>query len=137
MEFFNVFRGLKKSNSDSKLVRGNRFRFNHKTKHPTGAKSIVNSPLPPRPSKGSVAGKTNRHGRVYDNIPEDIVCGPSLHIPPHATGQVGNSICQAHLLIIGSERSICQYRIDTSILNEKYAQSQMSALIKGNSCYIC
>ena len=106
MEFFNVFKGLKKSNSDSKLGLSGRLSFNRKSKLPSGAKSIVNSPLPPRPSNRSAGSKTNRHGRAFENIPENLICGPSLHSPRHDPDQFDNVNSQEPLLIKGNKNSI-------------------------------
>ena len=97
MEFFNVFKGLTKSNSDSKL--SDKLSFIRKAKLPSGVKSIVTSPLPPRPSKGSAGSKTNRHGRAFENIPENLICGPSLHSPRHDPDQFDNANSQEPLLI--------------------------------------
>lgn len=104
MDIFNVFRGLKKSNSDSKLGLGDRLSFGRKSKLSSGAKSIVNSPLPPRPTKGSVGSKSNRHGRVFENIPENLVCGPSLHSPRRDPDQFDIVNSQEPLLIKGNKK---------------------------------
>ena len=83
MELLNVFRGMKKSNSDSKLGLGEKLSFRKKTKIPSSnsKSSIVNSPLPPRPYKGSANAKSTRPGKVFENIPENLVFGPSIHSP--------------------------------------------------------
>jgi len=70
-----VFKGLKKSNSDSKLALSDRLSFTRKSKNPSRIKNL-NSPLPPR-----LGSKTNRYDRACENIPENIACGPSLHSP--------------------------------------------------------
>ena len=90
MEFLNVFKGLKKSNSETKL--GDRLSFGRKSKTFTGAKSIQNSPLPPRPTKGN-KGVTSKNsvGRIIENITDDNNPNiPSLHSPRRDTDQFGN-----------------------------------------------
>ena len=87
MDILNVFRGLKKSNSETKL--GDRLGFGRKSK--SFSKTIQASPLPPRPGKVS----SSRQGsvtRIIENIPDDnIANGVSLHSPRHDTDQFGNT----------------------------------------------
>ena len=87
MDILNVFRGLKKSNSETKL--GDRLGFGRKSK--SFSKTIQASPLPPRP--GRVSG--SRQGsvtRIIENIPDDnIANGVSLHSPRRDTDQFGNT----------------------------------------------
>ena len=115
MEFFNVFKGLTKSNSDSKLGLSDRLSFNRKSKLPSGGKSIVNSPLPPRPSKGSAGSKTNCHGRAFENIPENLICGPSLHSPRHDPDQFDNANSHEPLLIKGNKKNITILSVTSNI----------------------
>ena len=72
-----MFKGMKKSKSDSKLGFSDRLSFTRKLRLSSGVKNIVSSPLPPRPSRGSVDKKTKQHGRACENIPENIVSVPS------------------------------------------------------------
>ena len=87
MDILNVFRGLKKSNSESKL--GDRLGFGRKSK--SFSKTIQASPLPPRPGKVS----SSRQGsvtRIIENIPDDNISnGVSLHSPRCDTDQFGNT----------------------------------------------
>ena len=106
MEIFNKFRGLRKSNSDSKLGLSDRLSFNRKSKAKTGGKPIVSSPLPPRPSKGSAGSKTNHHGRACENIKENIISGPSLHSPRRDPDQFDNVNSQEPLLIKGNKKTV-------------------------------
>ena len=92
---------MRKSNSDSKLGLSDRLSFTRKSKG--GAKSIVHSPLPPRPTKGSVSSKTNRHGKGCENIPENIMSGPSLHSPRRDPDQYDKVNSQEPLLIKGNK----------------------------------
>ena len=84
MEFFNVLKGLRKSNSESKGL-SERLSFGRKSLRSTNAKSIANSPLPPLPNIESGTCKTKRCGKVFENPPADLVFGPSLHSPRHDT----------------------------------------------------
>ena len=89
MEFFNVFRGLKKSSSETKL--GDRLSFVRKSKSGVRErKCSVDSPLPPRPGKGRGGVEA-----IIENIPEDQLTGPSLHSPRRDTDQFGN-ICRKY-----------------------------------------
>ena len=106
MEIFNKFRGLRKSNSDSKLGLSDRLSFIRKPKQEVGAKSIVHSPLPPRPTKGSAGSKTNRNGRAWENIPENVISGPSLHSPRRDPDQFDNVNSQEPLLIKGNKKTV-------------------------------
>ena len=86
-----MFRGLKKSNSETKL--GDRLSFGRKSKSYSGGgglKSVQNSPIPPRPhiSISSTNSKSSV-GRIIDNIPDKGL--PSLHSPRQDTDQFGNS----------------------------------------------
>ena len=83
-----MFRGLKKSNSETKL--GDRLSFGRKSKSGGGGKSIQNSPLPPRPGK-SLGSRNSESsvGRIIENIPDEG--HPSLHSPRRDTDQFGNS----------------------------------------------
>ena len=91
MDILNVFRGLKKSNSETKL--GDRLSFGRKSKSYSGGgglKSVQNSPLPPRPSKSiSCRNSKSSVGRIIENIPDEGI--PSLHSPRQDTDQFGNS----------------------------------------------
>ena len=87
MEFFNVFRGLKKSSSETKL--GDRLSFGRKSK--SLRKSSVDSPLPPRPGKVRT---------IIENLTEDQVSGPSLHSPRRDTDQYGNVYSKYEPLVI-------------------------------------
>ena len=83
-----MFRGLKKSNSETKL--GDRLSFGRKSKSGGGCKSIQNSPLPPRPGKSlSRRNSKSSVGRIIENIPDEGL--PSLHSPRQDTDQFGNS----------------------------------------------
>ena len=104
MEFFNVFKGMKKSKSDSKLV--DMLSFIRKSKCASGPKSNVSSTLPPRPSKGSVGSKTNCHVRACENIPENIACGPSLHSPRHHPDIFDDVNSREPLHIKGNKKTI-------------------------------
>ena len=86
MELLNVFRGLKKSSSETRL--GDRLSFGRRSK--TGVKSVQASPLPPRPNRGGV-------GRILENIVSESNV-PSLHSPRHDTDQYGNNVGQQHPL---------------------------------------
>ena len=102
MEFFNVFRGLKKSSSETKL--GDRLSFVRKSKSGVGGrKSSVDSPLPPRPGKG----RGGVEATIIENITEDQLTGPSLHSPRRDTDQFGN-ICNKYeqLVIRGKARLV-------------------------------
>ena len=101
-----MLKGMKKSNSDSKIGLSDRLSFTRKSKHLSGVKSIVNSPLPPRPLRGSVGNKTNCHGKACENIPENIVCGSSLHSPGHHPGIFDNVKQQEPLHIKGKRNAI-------------------------------
>ena len=80
MEILNVFRGMKKSNSDAKVVGlSERLSFGRKSKRSNGAKSIANSPLPPIPSKVISTSKCKQNVKLIENIPENLICHPSLH----------------------------------------------------------
>ena len=68
MELLNVFRGLRKSHSETKL--SDRLSFGRKSKTFSGTKSIQNSPLPPRPTKRTVSSK-NTVGRIIENITDE------------------------------------------------------------------
>ena len=94
MEFFNVFRGLKKSSSETKL--GDRLSFSRRSKSGGGRKSSIDSPLPPRPGKGR--GGVER--TIIENIAEDQVTGPSLHSPRRDTDQFGNVYNKYESLVI-------------------------------------
>ena len=86
MDILNVFRGLKKSNSESKL--GDRLGFGRKSKN--FSKTIQASPLPPRP--GKVSSRQGSVTRIIENIPDDnIANGVSLHSPRRDTDQFGNA----------------------------------------------
>ena len=86
MDIFNVFRGLKKSNSESKL--GDRLGFGRKSKN--FSKTIQASPLPPRP--GKVSSRQGSVTRIIENIPDDTIAnGVSLHSPRRDTDQFGNA----------------------------------------------
>ena len=100
-----MFKGLKKSNSDSKLAFSDRLSFTRKSKNPSRIKNL-SSPLPPRPSKGSVGSKTNCHVRACENIPENIACGPSLHSPRRDPDQFDNVNSQESLYIKGNKKAI-------------------------------
>ena len=104
-----MLKGMKKSNSDSKIGLSDRLSFTRKSKHLSGVKSIVNSPLPPRPSKGSVGSKTNCHGRACENIPENIACGPSLHSPRHGPDIFDNVNSREPLHIKGNNKTITMF----------------------------
>ena len=106
MEIFNKFKGMRKSNSDSKLCLSDRLGFSRKSKEKSGGKTIVTSPLPPRPTKGSAGSKTNRHVRACENIPENIISGPSLHSPRRDPDQFDNVNSQEPLLIKGNKKTI-------------------------------
>ena len=106
MEIFNKFKGMRKSNSDSKLSLSDRLSFTRKSKVKSGAKTIVTSPLPPRPTKGSAGSKTNHQGRACENIPENIISGPSLHSPRRDPDQFDNVNSQEPLLIKGNKKTI-------------------------------
>ena len=82
MEIFKC-KGMPKSNSDSKLWLSHRLNFTRRSKQQSATKSVVNSPLPPRPTKGRLSMKTSRHEKACDRICENIVSppGPSLHTP--------------------------------------------------------
>ena len=99
----NKFKGMKKSNSDSKLGLGDRFSFTRRSKQQMGTKSFVNSPLPPRPAMGSVRGKTNRHETACEIICENIVIGPSIHSPRGDPDPFDNVHSKDPLLIKGSK----------------------------------
>ena len=94
MEFFNVFRGLKKSSSETKL--GDRLSFGRKSKSTGGRKSSIDSPLPPRPGKGRGGVETT----IIENITEDQLAGPSLHSPRRDTDQFGNIYNKYEPLVI-------------------------------------
>ena len=101
MEFFSVFRGLKKSSSETKL--GDRLSFVRKSKGGVGGrKCSVDSPLPPRLGKGLGGVEVT----IIENITEDQLIGPSLHSPRRDTDQFGN-ICNKYeqLTIRGN---VCQ-----------------------------
>ena len=87
MDILSVFRGLKKSNSETKL--GDRLSFGRKSKSYGGPKSVASSPLPPRPRPG--AGSC----RIMENIAEVGGGGAqpsvSLHSPRRDTDQYGNA----------------------------------------------
>ena len=90
MDILNVFRGLKKSNSETKL--GDRLSFGRKSKtysRGVGLKSVQNSPISPRPhiSISSTNSKSSV-GRIIENIPDKGL--PSLHSPRQDTDQFGN-----------------------------------------------
>ena len=93
-----MFRGLKKSNSETKL--GDRLGFGRRSK--SGVKSVQASPLPPRPNRGV--------GRILENIATDTNV-PSLHSPRHDTDQFGNNMANkgnniyTPLIIQGRERA--------------------------------
>ena len=106
MEIFNKFKGMRKSNSDSKLSLSDRLSFTRKSKVKSGGKTIVTSPLPPRPTKGSAGSKSNRQGRACENIPENIISGPSLHSPRRDPDQFDNVNSQEPLLIKGNKKTI-------------------------------
>ena len=101
-----MFKGMKKSNSDSKIGLSDRLSFTRKSKHLSKVKAVVNSPLPPRPSRGSVGCKTNCDGRACEKIPENIVCGSSLHSPRHHPDQFDNVKQQELLQIKGEKETI-------------------------------
>ena len=84
MEFLNVLKGLRKSNSESKGL-SERLTFGRKSLRSSNAKSIATSPLPPLPTIESGSCKTKRRGKVFENPAEDLVFGPSLHSPRHDT----------------------------------------------------
>ena len=96
MEFFSVFRGLKKSSSETKL--GDRLSFVRKSKGGVGGrKCSVDSPLPPRPGKGRGGVKAT----IIENITEDqLTSGPSLHSPRRDTDQYGNIFTKHDQLVI-------------------------------------
>ena len=83
-----MFRGLKKSSSETKL--GDRLSFGRKSKR----KSSIDSPLPPRPGKG----RGGVEGRIIENIAEDQL--PSLHSPRRDTDQYGNVYNKYEPLVI-------------------------------------
>ena len=86
MDILSVFRGLKKSNSETKL--GDGLGFGRKSKN--FSKSIQASPLPPRP--GKVSSRQGSVTRIIENIPDDnIANGVSLHSPRRDTDQFGNA----------------------------------------------
>ena len=105
MEIFK-FKGMPKSNSDSKLWLSDRLKFTRKSKQQLSAKSVVNSPLPPRPTKGRLSMKTSRHEKACDMICENIVSGPapSLHSPRHDPSQYNDLLSQDPLFIKGIEK---------------------------------
>ena len=89
MDFLNVFRGLKKSNSETKL--GDRLGFGRKSKSYSGGKSVQSSPLPPRPGRVSCSRQSSVT-RIIENIPDDnIATTVSLHSPRRDTDQFGNA----------------------------------------------
>ena len=106
MEIFNKFKGMRKSNSDSKLCLSDRLSFTRKSKEKNGGKTRVTSPLPPRPTKGSASSKPNHHVRACENIPENIISGPSLHSPRRDPDQFDNVNSQEPLLIKGNKKTI-------------------------------
>ena len=117
MEFFNVFRGLKKSSSETKL--GDRLSFVRKSKSGVRErKCSVDSPLPPRPGKGRGGVEA-----IIENIPEDQLTGPSLHSPRRDTDQFGN-ICRKYeqLVIRGN---VCH----VSLLWSWYLQTTPALLL--------
>ena len=97
---------MRKSNSDSKLYLSDRLGLNRKSKGKSGGKTIVTSPLPPRPTKGSASSKTNRHVRACENITENIISGPSLHSPRRDPDQFDNINSQEPLQIKGNKKTI-------------------------------
>ena len=93
-----MFRGLKKSNSETKL--GDRLGFGRRSK--SGVKSVQASPLPPRPNRGV--------GRILENIATDTNV-PSLHSPRHDTDQFGNNMASniyTPLIIQGRQDQMTQ-----------------------------
>ena len=94
MEFFNVFKGLKKSNSETKL--GERLSFGRKSRSSGGRKSSTDCPLPPRPGKCRGGLATT----IVENLTEDQVTGPSLHSPRRDTDQFGNFYNRYEPLVI-------------------------------------
>ena len=89
MDILNVFRGLKKSNSETKL--GDRLGFGRKSKSYSRSNSTQASPLPPRPGKVS-SSRQSSVTRIIENIPDDnIANGVSLHSPRRDTDQFGNT----------------------------------------------
>ena len=84
MDILNVFRGLKKSNSETKL--GDRLGFGRKSKSYSRSNSTQASPLPPRP--GKVSSRQGSVTRIIENIPDDNI---SLHSPRRDTDQFGNA----------------------------------------------
>ena len=98
-----MFRGLKKSSSETKL--GDRLSFVRKSKSGVvgGRKCSVDSPLPPRPGKG----RGGVEATIIENITEDQLTGPSLHSPRRDTDQFGN-ICNKYeqLVIRGKARLV-------------------------------
>ena len=114
MEFFNVFRGLKKSNSESKL--GDRLSFVRKSKSGVGGrKCSVDSPLPPRPGKG----RGGVEATIIENITEDqLSSGPSLHSPRRDTDQYGNIFTKYDQLVIRG--NVC---LVFSVVTLKYLQT--------------
>ena len=106
MEIFK-FKGMPKSNSDSKLWLSDRLNFSRRSKQQLSTKSLVNSPLPPRPTKGRLGMKTSRHEKACDMICENIVSGPapSLHSPRYDPGLHNDFNSQAPLLIKGIEKN--------------------------------
>ena len=93
MELLSVFKGLRKSNSDSKLGLRDRLSFARKSK----LRNTPDSPLPPRPNKRSVGTKTN--GIKCENIQENIISGPMSDISKYAHGKGNQIFCQTAVVI--------------------------------------
>ena len=114
-----MFRGLKKSNSESKL--GDRLSFVRKSKSGVGGrKCSVDSPLPPRPGKG----RGGVEATIIENITEDqLTSGPSLHSPRRDTDQYGNIFTKHDQLVIRG--NIC---LVFSVVTLKYLQTTPALL---------
>ena len=123
MEIFK-FNGMPKSNSDSKLWLSDRLKFTRKSKQQLSAKSVVDSPLPPRPTKGRLSMKTSRHEKACDMICENIVSGPapSLHSPRYDPGQYDGIKVQYPLLIKGIHFVVVR---NISVLTAKQTYSKI------------
>ena len=98
-----MFRGLKKSSSETKL--GDRLSLSRRSKSGGGRKSSIDSPLPPRPGKGR--GGVER--TIIENIAEDQVTGPSLHSPRRDTDQFGNVYNKYESLVIRGKLHLTGY----------------------------
>ena len=125
MEIFKC-KGMPKSNSDSKLWLSDRFNFTRRSKQQSATKSVVNSPLPPRPTKDRLSMKTSRHEKACDMICENIVSppGPSLHTPRYDPVQNHYFFYQDPLLLKGIQKIfflLDKYNIKvlTAITNNK------------------